>query len=247
MPNDIGNGLNVIAGPCSVENHEQVTKTAYELAQIGIRVYRAGLWKPRSNYGTFEGVGDKGIAWLQEIQEKYEMEVMTEVILPSHVEKALKAGIDMLWIGARTSVNPFMISELTQALAGVDIPIFIKNPMCPDINLWEGCIDRFYHAGIKNLSVIHRGFCLEYNSPYRNKPLWNLAEQLRLDFPEIPIYCDPSHISGNKTLIPEICTKAKELSYDGLFIEVHYQPEQALTDARQQITPCELKTLLHSI
>ncbi|WP_299231777.1 phospho-2-dehydro-3-deoxyheptonate aldolase [uncultured Bacteroides sp.] len=242
-----GNYTNIIAGPCSAENRDQLFNTAEALKNIGICKIRAGLWKPRSRFGTFEGVGCIGLPWLKEIQSGLGMKVMTEVALPSHVEMALKYDIDMLWIGARTTVNPFMVTELAGALKGTKIPVYIKNPMCPDIELWAGCIERMMHADIKNLFLIHRGFCLLDNTPYRNSPLWELSDKIREEFPNIPIYCDPSHMAGNKELIHGICLKAIEKKYDGIFIESHISPKDALSDARQQITPAELKFLLENL
>lgn len=236
---------NIIAGPCSAENRNQIIETAKALKKIGISIMRAGLWKPRSRYGTFEGVGKDGIPWLKEVQQAYGIKIMTEVALPSHVEAALKAGIDMLWIGARTTVNPFMITELAESLKGTEIPIFIKNPVCPDLSLWIGCIERLQHAGINHLNLIHRGFCLLKNSPYRNFPLWDFVNQIRNDFPTLPIYCDPSHIAGKRELILNICEEAiNHQQYDGLFIESHINPKVALSDAEQQITPTQLKETL---
>lgn len=242
-----GNYTNIIAGPCSAENRDQLFSTAKELKKIGICKLRAGLWKPRSRFGTFEGVGCEGLSWLNEIQSELGMKVMTEVALPSHVEMALKHGINMVWIGARTTINPFMVTELAETLKGTQIPVYIKNPICPDIALWIGCIERLMHADIKNLSLIHRGFCLQNNTPFRNAPLWELSDKIRAEFPDIPIYCDPSHIAGKKELIYEICTKAMKKKYNGIFIESHISPKDALSDAQQQITPSELKILLENL
>lgn len=236
--------MDVIAGPCSAESREQVIETAKGLNEIGISVMRAGLWKPRSRYGMFEGVGEKAIPWLNEIQREYRMKVMTEVALPSHVELALKGGIDMLWIGARTTVNPFMMAELAESLRGIDIPIFIKNPVCPDLSLWIGGLERLMNAGIERLSLIHRGFCLENNAPYRNMPLWNMVKIMHQEFPTFPIYCDPSHIAGNRELLLQVCNEAIVCQYDGLFIESHYEPDKALSDAKQQLSPSDLGRLL---
>lgn len=236
--------LNIIAGPCSAESREQILETAKALKKIGISTMRAGLWKPRSRYGTFEGIGDKGLSWLKEVQQNLGIKVMTEVALPVHVEKALKAEIDMLWIGTRTTVNPFMITELAEALRGSHTPVFIKNPICPDLALWIGCIERLQKANLVHLNLIHRGFCLLDNKPYRNTPLWNFADQIRHFFPQLPIYCDPSHMAGKKELIPELCHQAIFRKYDGLFIECHIRPQEALSDAQQQITPDELKKMI---
>lgn len=239
--------IDVIAGPCSAESRDQIFETAKGLNEIGIKTMRAGLWKPRSRYGAFEGVGVIGFPWLQEVQKEFGMKVMTEVALPIHVEQSLKASIDMLWIGARTTVNPFMMNEIAESLRGVDIPVFVKNPVCPDLALWEGGVERFFKLGLKRLSIIHRGFCLLDNTPYRNTPLWNMVQKVRELFPDIPIYCDPSHMAGKRELLLELCNIAMEYEYDGLFIESHYNPSKALSDANQQVTPKELKIILNKI
>ena len=234
----------IIAGPCSAETREQMLQTAAGLQAIGIGTLRAGLWKPRSRCGTFEGVGERGLPWMQEIQQTFGMQVMTEVALPSHIEAALNAGLDMFWIGARTTVNPFMMHELAEALRGVDIPVWVKNPVSPDLELWIGGIERLQHAGVKRIGAIHRGFCLVDNAPYRNSPLWDQMEALRHRLPGIPIYCDPSHIAGKRELLLEICRKALSLQVDGLFIESHCCPQNALSDAAQQLTPDALSEML---
>lgn len=239
--------IDVIAGPCSAESRDQIFETAKGLNEIGIKTMRAGLWKPRSRYGSFEGVGVVGFPWLQEVQREFGMKVMTEVALPVHVEESLKAGIDMIWIGARTTVNPFMMNEIADSLRGVDIPVFVKNPVCPDLALWEGGMERLFKVGLKRLSIIHRGFCLLDNSPYRNTPLWNLSQKIHEVFPDSPIYCDPSHIAGKRELLKELCITAIKYNYDGLFIESHYNPCIAKSDANQQITPENLKYILDQI
>lgn len=239
--------LQIIAGPCSAESRQQMMCTATALHASGIRTLRAGLWKPRSRYGTFEGVGEKGLPWMQEIQQTLGMDILTEVALPTHVEAVLRAGLDGVWIGARTSVNPFMVNEIAEALRGTDLPVWVKNPVSPDLELWIGAIERLQHAGIKKISAIHRGFTLADNTPYRNTPLWELADRISLSFPDIPIFCDPSHIAGNRSLIPNICRKALSLHADGFFIESHCCPEQALSDAAQQLTPADLSQLLETL
>ncbi|WP_289292579.1 MULTISPECIES: phospho-2-dehydro-3-deoxyheptonate aldolase [Bacteroides] len=239
--------IELIAGPCSAETREQMMKTATQLRAVGIRTLRAGLWKPRSHYGTFEGVGEKGLAWMEEIQQTLGMRVMTEVALPSHVEAALNAGLDMLWIGARTTVNPFMMHELAEALRGTDIPIWVKNPVSPDLELWIGAIERLQHAGVKRIGAIHRGFCLVDNAPYRNSPLWDQIKELRNRVPGIPVYCDPSHIAGKRELLLQICQEALSLKVDGLFIESHCCPQEALSDAAQQLPPAALSDMLHTL
>jgi len=247
MINCTNSKLQIIAGPCSAETREQMMYTATELYTSGIHTLRAGLWKPRSRYGTFEGVGEKGLVWMNEIQQTLGMKVITEVALPAHVEAVLQAGLNGVWIGARTSVNPFMMCELAEALRGTDIPVWIKNPVSPDLELWIGAIERLLHAGVNNISAIHRGFTLVDNLPYRNTPLWTLAEKLRFYFPELPVLCDPSHIAGERAFIPEICEKALSLHTDGFFIESHYCPECALSDAAQQLKPADLSQMLHTM
>lgn len=242
-----GQILNVIAGPCSAESRQQMLETAKGLNDIGISVMRAGLWKPRSRCGMFEGLGARAIPWLNEIQQTYGMKVMTEVALPSHVEIVLKSGVDMLWIGARTTVNPFMMSELAEALRGVDIPLFVKNPVNPDLLLWTGSVERLMRVGIRDISLIHRGFCLLDNKPYRNTPVWELVDKMHDEFPDFPVYCDPSHIAGNKALLPHLCQEALDHHNDGLFIESHCCPDKALSDAAQQITPTELGKMLTNL
>lgn len=239
--------LQIIAGPCSAETPEQMMRTAKELYSVGVRTFRAGLWKPRSRFGTFEGVGSKGLEWMKDIQQELGMEVMTEVALPSHVEAVLKAEINGVWIGARTSVNPFLMAELAESLRGVDIPVWVKNPLAPDLQLWIGAIERLSHANVKQLGAIHRGFTLLNNAPYRNTPVWDVVEQMHQYLPNLPILCDPSHIAGASSLVKEICTKALEYPISGFCIESHYHPEIALSDAKQQLTPKELAEMLPSL
>lgn len=241
------NKTGLVAGPCSAESRAQMLETAKGLRKIGCNTLRAGLWKPRSRYGTFEGVGECGLEWMREIQQELGMQVMTEVALPTHVEAALRAGLDMVWIGARTTANPFMVQELAEALRGCDVPVWIKNPVCPDVELWIGAVERFQQVGIGDIRAIHRGFCTMHSAPYRNAPLWELAERFRLHFPELPFYCDPSHIAGKRELLLPLCEKALEMQVDGLFIESHYSPQEALSDAAQQLTPLALEELLHTL
>lgn len=236
--------LPIIAGPCSAETREQMLCTAKSLHALGIRTLRAGLWKPRSRCGSFEGVGAKGLPWMQEIQQTFGMAVLTEVALPTQVEAVLNAGLDGVWFGARTTVNPFMMHELAEALRGTDIPVWVKNPVSPDFELWVGAIERLLHAGIKRISTIHRGFTLADNTIYRNTPLWELAAKIHSYFPEVPILCDPSHITGSRVLIFDVCKKALSCGVDGFFIESHCCPEEALSDAGQQLTPDALSQLL---
>lgn len=237
----------VIAGPCSAETEEQVLNTARELAARGIRIFRAGIWKPRTKPGGFEGVGSVGLAWLKRVKEETGMYVATEVATKEHVEEALKAGIDMLWIGARTTVNPFAVQEIADALTGVDIPVLIKNPVNPDLELWIGAIERIYGAGIRKIGVIHRGFSSYDKKMYRNLPLWHIPIELRRRMPELPIFCDPSHIGGKRELVAPLSQQAMDLSFDGLIIESHTAPEEAWSDGSQQITPEVLDFVLNML
>ena len=228
----------VIAGPCSAESREQVMQTATELAEKGIKIFRAGIWKPRTKPGGFEGIGAVGLPWLKEVKEKTGMMVATEVATPAHVLEAIKAGIDLLWIGARTAANPFAMQELADALKGVDIPILLKNPVNPDLELWIGGLERLYNAGLTNLGVIHRGF-----SSYDKK----IPIELKRRYPEITIICDPSHIGGARELVAPIAQQAMDLNFDGLIIESHCNPDCALSDAKQQLTPAVLDYTLNML
>lgn len=239
--------IGLVAGPCSAENRMQMLETAKGLKRIGVRTLRAGLWKPRSRWGAFEGVGEQGLEWMNEIRHELGMQVMTEVALPSHVDAVLKAGIDMVWIGARTTVNPFLMNELAAALRGCNLPVWVKNPVCPDVELWMGGVERLQHAGVSDIRVIHRGFCTTDSAPYRNAPLWEQVEAFRSHFPDLPFYCDPSHIAGKRELLLPICKKALSLHVDGLFVESHCCPQQALSDSAQQLTPDALAELLQTL
>ncbi|MEQ8910614.1 MAG: bifunctional 3-deoxy-7-phosphoheptulonate synthase/chorismate mutase type II [Vicingaceae bacterium] len=231
-------------GPCSAESLEQLDATAKQVAAIKNNIFRAGVWKPRTRPGSFQGIGEEALNWLVAIKEKYHLKVATEVAHPDHLEKALKAGIDVLWIGARTTVNPFSVQALADALQGIDVPVFVKNPINPDLSLWMGALERINKAGITKLGAIHRGFHLNDNGPYRNTPNWNLAIQLKATYPELPVVCDVSHIGGKSELIPHLAQKALDLDMDGLMIETHHQPDQALSDKQQQLTPKRLKEIL---
>ena len=237
----------VIAGPCSAESREQVMQTATELAEKGIKIFRAGIWKPRTKPGGFEGIGAVGLPWLKEVKEKTGMMVATEVATPAHVLEAIKAGIDLLWIGARTAANPFCMQELADALMGVDIPILLKNPVNPDLELWIGGLERLYNAGLTNLGVIHRGFSSYDKKIYRNAPLWHIPIELKRRYPEITIICDPSHIGGARELVAPIAQQAMDLNFDGLIIESHCNPDCALSDAKQQLTPAVLDYTLNML
>ena len=234
----------VIAGPCSAETEDQVLETAKELAAQGIKIFRAGIWKPRTKPGGFEGVGSIGLPWLKRVKEETGMYVSTEVANQYHVFEALKYGVDILWIGARTAANPFSMQEIADALKGVDIPILIKNPVNPDLELWIGAVERIYNAGIRKIGVIHRGFSAYDKRIYRNLPQWHIPIELRRRFPNIPIICDPSHIGGKRDLIAPLSQQAMDLGFDGLIIESHCNPDCAWSDASQQVTPDVLAYIL---
>lgn len=234
----------VIAGPCSAETEEQVMTTATQLAKVGIKVFRAGIWKPRTKPGSFEGIGEKGLPWLQRVQRECGMLVSTEVANKAHVEAALKAGIDILWIGARTSANPFAMQEIADVLKGVDIPVLVKNPVNPDLELWIGALERLNNAGVKRLGAIHRGFSSYDKRIYRNLPMWHIPIELHRRIPALPMICDPSHIGGKRELIAPLCQQAMDLGFDGLIIESHCKPDEAWSDASQQVTPQVLDFIL---
>jgi chorismate mutase len=237
----------LIAGPCSAETREQVLKTAEGLSALPLDYYRAGIWKPRTRPGEFEGVGNTAIPWLQEVKSQFGLKISTEVAKAEHVESVLKAGFDMIWIGARSTANPFTVQEIADSLKGVNIPVMVKNPTNPDLKLWIGAIERVEKAGIKEISAIHRGFSVYEKTLYRNNPNWQIPIDLNQELPKIPLICDPSHIGGRDYLLLEIAQRAFDLRYDGLMIETHCSPKDAWTDAKQQITPAELSTLLNSL
>lgn len=237
----------VIAGPCSAESPRQLLETARALKALGIGVFRAGLWKPRTHPGGFEGVGAEGLAWLQAVRRETGMAVCTEAGSASHAEACLAAGMDMVWIGARTTANPFLVQEIAEAFRGSDIPVMVKNPVSPDLELWAGAIERFFSCGLTKVSAIHRGFTTPYPSPYRNAPLWELGVRLRLQFPDIPFIVDPSHMAGDKSYIKELSQKALDLGADGLMIESHYAPDAAKSDSAQQLSPEQLGQLLEEL
>ncbi|MDR1491306.1 MAG: hypothetical protein LBT05_01075 [Planctomycetaceae bacterium] len=237
----------IIAGPCSAETEEQVLQTALEIAASGVKLFRAGIWKPRTKPGSFEGVGAAGLAWLKRVQKETGMAVATEVATQSHVAEALAAGVDVLWIGARTTVNPFAVQEIADSLQGTDIPVLVKNPVNPDIELWIGAIQRLYRAGVRRIGAVHRGFCSHEKSAYRNVPLWQIPLELRRQISNLPIFCDPSHIGGRRNLIAPLSQQALDLNFDGLLIETHCQPETAWSDADQQITPEALCQLIRQL
>ncbi len=234
----------VIAGPCSAETEEQVLETAKKLKAVGVNVFRAGIWKPRTRPNTFEGVGKEGLQWLKRVQQEVGMLTSTEVANASHVFDALKYGVDILWLGARTVANPFAVQEIADALEGTEIPVMIKNPVNPDVELWIGALERINQAGIKKLAAIHRGFSTYEKSLYRNSPQWQIPIELKRRIPELPIIVDPSHICGNRELLFEISQKGMDLNFDGLIVESHINPEKAISDAAQQLTPDALKAML---
>ena len=234
----------VIAGPCSAESEQQLFETAKALKAGGINVLRAGIWKPRTRPNSFEGVGVVGLQWMQRVRNELGMKISTEVANVKHVYEALKAGADMLWIGARTTANPFAIQEIADALKGTDIPVLVKNPVNPDVELWIGALERLNLAGLKKIGVIHRGFSVYGKSKYRNMPQWQLPIEIKRRFPEMLMICDPSHISGKREFVPEIAQQAMDLGFDGLIVESHICPEIALSDAAQQLTPADLADML---
>jgi len=237
----------VIAGPCSAETEEQVVGTAKELSAQGIRIYRAGIWKPRTKPGGFEGVGSIGLPWLQRVKEETGMYVSTEVATRYHVEEAVKYGVDLLWIGARTSANPFAVQEVADTLqaTGFQGPVLIKNPVNPDLDLWIGAVERIYNAGIRKIGVIHRGFSSYDKKIYRNLPQWHIPIELKRRMPNLPMICDPSHIGGKRELIAPLSQQAMDLNYDGLIIESHCNPDCAWSDKEQQVSPDVLAYILN--
>ena len=239
----------IIAGPCSAETEEQTLDTARQLADLGIKIFRAGIWKPRTKPGGFEGVGSQGLKWLKKVKEETGMYVATEVATHQHVTEALAEGIDMIWIGARTSANPFAMQEIADTLKelNADIPVLVKNPVNPDLELWIGAMQRIYNAGIRQLGAIHRGFSTYGKHIYRNMPQWHIPIELRLRFPEMPIICDPSHIGGRRELIAPLSQEAFDMGFDGLIIESHCNPDCAWSDAAQQLTPEILNFILHTL
>jgi chorismate mutase len=237
----------VIAGPCSAETEEQVLKIAHELKDSDVSIYRAGIWKPRTRPGGFEGVGAIGLKWLQKAKAETGLLMATEVANATHVKLALEHDIDVLWIGARTTVNPFAVQEIADALQGTDKIVLVKNPVNPDLALWLGGVERLYNAGIKKLGVIHRGFSTYEKTKYRNIPEWQLAIELQNKFPDLPLICDPSHITGRRDMIQEVSQQALDLNYDGLIIETHIDPDNAWSDAAQQVTPTRLKQIFEDL
>ena len=238
----------IISGPCSAETEDQVVETAVRLAKTGkVDALRAGIWKPRTKPGMFEGIGVKGLPWLAQAKKISGLPIAVEVATARHVEVALQFDVDILWIGARTTVNPFSVQEVCDALRGVDVPVLIKNPINPDLELWSGGIERLQKAGLKDIGMIHRGFSNYGNTEYRNAPMWHLPIEMKRRFPEMLIVCDPSHICGNRTGLQEIAQKSIDLDFGGLMIETHIDPDKAWSDAKQQITPEQLSVMLDQL
>ncbi len=238
----------IISGPCSAETREQTLETCRQVAATGrVDILRAGIWKPRTRPGSFEGAGLQGLSWLAEAKAETGLPVATEVASAKHVESALEFGVDVLWIGARTTVNPFSVQDIADALRGVDVPVLVKNPMNPDLELWAGAVQRLQKVGVGQVGLIHRGFSSIGLSAYRNAPMWHLAVEMKLRMPEVPMICDPSHICGNRELLLSVAQESADLDYDGLIIESHINPDEAWSDASQQLTPKALEELLDSI
>lgn len=237
----------VIAGPCSAETEEQVMEAAHALAAKGIKIFRSGIWKPRTKPGGFEGIGSEGLEWLQRVKKETGMYVATEVATERHVYEALKFGVDLLWIGARTTANPFAVQEVADALKGCKIPVLIKNPVNPDLELWIGAIERVYNAGIRQIGAIHRGFSSFDKKIYRNQPQWHIPIELKRRIPNLPIFCDPSHIGGKREFIAPLSQQAMDLNFEGLIIESHCNPDCAWSDASQQVTPDALEQILNNL
>lgn len=237
----------IIAGPCSAETEEQVMETARKLAARGIKIFRAGIWKPRTKPGGFEGNGLIALPWLKRVKAELGMYTAVEVATAAHVREALAYDVDLLWIGARTTANPFAVQEVADALEGMDIPVLIKNPVNPDLDLWIGAVERIYNAGIRRIGVIHRGFSSFDKKIYRNLPQWHIPIELHRQIPNLPIICDPSHIGGKRELIAPLCQQAMDLNFDGLIVESHCNPEKAWSDASQQVTPEVLDFILNTL
>ncbi|MEM6344004.1 MAG: bifunctional 3-deoxy-7-phosphoheptulonate synthase/chorismate mutase type II [Bacteroidota bacterium] len=237
----------VISGPCSAESPEQMMQTALGVAEHDVHILRAGIWKPRTRPNSFEGVGGVGLKWLKDAGKATGLPVCAEVANVKHVYEALRAGVDIMWIGARTTVNPFAVQEIADALDGVDVPVMVKNPINPDLELWIGAMERLQKAGLNKIAAIHRGFSIHGKSKYRNQPMWEIPIELRRRHPELAIVCDPSHISGRRDLLFDVSQKALDLSFDGLMLESHITPDKALSDAKQQVTPVRLGEILQHL
>ena len=237
----------LIAGPCSAESREQVLEAASMVKAAGADLFRAGVWKPRTHPGCFEGVGEKALEWLAEVRKAVGLEVVTEVANANHVQLCLESGIRNMWLGARTTINPFLVQEIADALMGSGARVLLKNPVAPDTGLWVGAVERMRAAGIKDIILVHRGFVAREKGRYRNDPMWQVLLKIRHELPDIPIVCDPSHIAGDSALVPEVAQMAMDLGLDGLMIECHPHPEKALSDAAQQLSPSQLSDLLETL
>ncbi len=241
-------GLLVMGGPCSAENQQQVLQTAEAIAQTGkVQVFRAGIWKPRTRLNSFQGMGIAGLKWLQQVKRAFGLKIATEVGTVAHLEACLRHEVDMVWLGARTSVNPFAVQELANALRGVDLPVFVKNPIIPDLSAWIGALERINQAGITKIGAIYRGCFSMQAKPFRNAPMWHIPLALKKAFPGLPVLCDVSHMAGKRQFIQPAAEKAMDLAMAGLMIETHIQPQKALSDAQQQVTPENLDALLHTL
>lgn len=237
--------IKLIAGPCSAESEQQVMTIAQAIKDLPqLQYFRAGIWKPRTSPNSFEGIGEKGLLWLAKVKKELNIPVITEVATPHHVELCLAHGIDAFWIGARTTVNPLYVQEIANALSGVEIPIYVKNPISPDLGLWIGAIERFKKSGKKEIAAIHRGFFTYEKQEFRNPPMWDVSVKLKTEIPDIQIICDPSHITGKSSLIQEVSQMALLYGMDGLMIETHTHPKEALSDNEQQVTPAQLKEIM---
>lgn len=237
----------IIAGPCSAETEDQLLETTKAIKELDISIIRAGIWKPRTRPNNFEGIGLEGLKWIQNVKKELKVKFAVEVATPQHVEQVLKHDIDILWIGARSTVNPFTVQEIADALKGTDVPVLIKNPINPDLELWLGAIERIYNAGITKIGAIHRGFSTHQKTKYRNMPAWQIAIELKRILPEIPLICDPSHIAGDREMIYGLSQRALDLDYDGLMIETHRDPANAWSDAKQQVSPAQLHDILEKL
>lgn len=238
----------VISGPCSAETEEQVIETATQLAATGkVDMLRAGIWKPRTKPGMFEGIGVKALPWMHNAKKITGLPITVEVATAKHVQDALQFDVDVLWIGARTTVNPFSVQEVADALRGTDVPVLVKNPINPDLELWSGAIERLQKVGVKNIGMIHRGFSSYGNTEFRNAPMWHLPIEMKRRYPEMLLICDPSHICGNRTLLQQVAQKSIDLDFGGIMLESHIDPDNAWSDAKQQITPAILSVMLDSL
>ncbi len=237
----------IMAGPCSAETEEQLLETSRRIKEVGVKIIRAGIWKPRTRPNQFEGIGEEALRWIQNVKKETGLKFAVEVATPKHVYEAIKHNIDILWIGARSTTNPFTVQEIAEALRGADVPVMIKNPINPDLALWLGAIERITNVGVKKIGAIHRGFSSFKQTKYRNLPVWQIPLELKRQMPDMPLICDPSHIGGRRELIFDIAQNAMDLDYDGLIIETHRDPEHAWSDAAQQITPEALGAIIKNL